>query len=225
MDGAGAGEVRAVGHAAPPGRDTGNGGPAKAFPVRPAHEAKGGGRAVISTLIREPARIAALPTAAGRNQLREKASDLVSRCRKYPTLVSRRWDDVKKMASQSVWLGDDLQPYFSFLLSMTDLCLSTIRLLREALEEPGARKPPGRLGRVAATLGSLRTEVSGVWDWLRPRLPSAVSAPPPKSARSRPAANTSALKRPSPRRAGTLRSRSTSGPGGFAHRPGGRGPF
>jgi hypothetical protein len=123
---------------------------------------------VISTLIREPARIAALrATPAGLRRLRARAPALVLRCQKYPSLMHRRWDDIKKMSSESAWPVEDLQPYFSFLLSMADLCLGMTEALREGLEEArAAASHLLALDGAATSLRSLRAEVSGVWDWL-----------------------------------------------------------
>ena len=134
---------------------------------------------MISTLIREPARIAAMrATPAGLRRLRAKASALVSGCRKYPPLMRSHWDAIQKMAEDSVWPIDDLKPYFSLLLSMIDVCLGTTKARREGLAEAGAdANDLSALDEAATSLRSLRAEVSAGRDWL--------TAPPaPRSLRT-----------------------------------------
>jgi hypothetical protein len=123
---------------------------------------------VISTLLREPARIAALrATPDGLLRLYAEASVRVSQCQKYPVLMRRHWDAIQKMADDIVLPVEDYKPYFSFLLSMIDICLGGTEALREGLEEAGM---PANdltvLDDVTASLRSLRAETSDVWDWM-----------------------------------------------------------
>ena len=134
---------------------------------------------MISTLIREPARIAAMrATPEGLRRLRAKAPALIVQCQKHPPMMRRHWDAIQEMADDSVWPVDDLKPYFSLLLSMIDVCLGTAEALHEGLDEAGAAASDlSALDEAVASLRSLRAEVSAVWDWM--------AAPPPK--RPRPA--------------------------------------
>ena len=129
---------------------------------------------MISTLIREPARIAALrATPDGLRRLRAKAPALVLQCQKYPPRMRRHWGAIQKMADDSVWPVQDLKPYFSLLLSMIDVCLGATESLHEGLEEAqAAANDLSALDDVATALRALRAEASVLWDWL--------AAPPAK---------------------------------------------
>jgi hypothetical protein len=129
---------------------------------------------VISTLIREPARIAALrATPDGLRHLLAEASVRVSQCQKYPAMMRRHWDAVQKMVEDCIWPAEDYKPYFSLLLSMIDVCLSAATALREGLEEAHASASDlTALDETAASLRSLRAEASEFWDWM--------TAPPAK---------------------------------------------
>lgn len=144
---------------------------------------------MISTLIREPARIAAMrATPDGLRRLLAKASARVSQCQKYPPMIRRHWDAIQKMADDTVLPVEDYKPYFSFLLSMTDICLGTTEALHEGLEEAhAAANDLAALDDVTASLRSLRAEASEVWDWM--------TAPPAKRSLRRTAEIRAALAR------------------------------
>ena len=77
------------------------------------------------------------------------------------------------MAENGIWLGEDLKPYFTLVLSITDACLATAEALHEGLAETDAAASDLTVLEQATTaLRSLRAEASGVWDWL--------TAPPEK---------------------------------------------
>jgi hypothetical protein len=142
--------------------------------VRLNHRAKRGGITVISTLIREPARIAAMrATPDGLRRLLAKASARVAQCQKYPAMMRRHWDAVQKMVEDCIWPAEDLKPYFSLLLSMIDVCLGATAALREGLEEAQASANDlTALDETATALRALRAEASEFWDWM--------TAPPAK---------------------------------------------
>ncbi len=90
-------------------------------------------------------------------------------------MMRRHWEAIQKMAEVAVWPVEDLKPYFSLHMSMTDACLGTTEAVREGLEEAGAAAGDlSALDDVASSLRSLRAEVSSIWDWL--------TAPPAKRA-------------------------------------------
>jgi hypothetical protein len=123
---------------------------------------------MISTLIEEPARIASLrETPDGLRRLRAEAPGLVSRCREYPALLRGHWDAIRKMADESVWPVDRLEPYFSFVLSMADIYLDSVEALRQGIDEAGDGVIDGSaLSEVADSVRSLRAEASAVWSFL-----------------------------------------------------------
>lgn len=123
---------------------------------------------MISTLIREPARIAAMrATPDGLLRLRARASALVLQCQKYPPAMHHHWEAIQRMADDSVWPIADLKPYFSLLLSMTDVCLGATEAVHEGLEEAQAHVSDlSTLDDVANSLRSLRSEASAVWEWM-----------------------------------------------------------
>lgn len=129
---------------------------------------------MISTLIEEPARIATLrETPDGLRRLRAEAPDLLTRCREYPALVRGQWDAIRKMADESAWPVDRLEPYFSFLLSMADICLDSVESLRQGVDEAGDGVIDlSALNDVADSVRSVRDEAAAVWRFL--------SAPPAK---------------------------------------------
>jgi hypothetical protein len=129
---------------------------------------------VNSSLFRDAGKIAAMrANLAWLGRLRADGPALLAKCRLYPALARRQWDALKKMAENGVWLGDDLKPYFTLVLSTIDVCLATIEGLRERLEDaPDAAGDISALHEATTTLQALRTEVTGIWDWL--------SAPPEK---------------------------------------------
>lgn len=129
---------------------------------------------MISSLLRDAGRIAAMrANPAWLRRLRAEGPALLVKCRRYPALARRQWDALKKMAENGVWLGDDLKPYFTLVLSTIDVCLATIEALREKLEDAGdAASDVSALKEATAALRTLRAEVSETWDWL--------SAPPEK---------------------------------------------
>jgi hypothetical protein len=146
----------------------------KPFQVRPNHQAIKGDSAVISTLLREPARIAAMrATPDGLRRLLAKASARVSQCQKYPAMMRRHWDAVQKMVEECFWPAEDYKPYFSLLLSMIDVCLGATAALHEGLEEAQASANDlTALDDTTTSLRALRAEASGFWDWM--------TAPPEK---------------------------------------------
>ncbi len=123
---------------------------------------------MISTLIQEPARIASLrETPDGLRRLRAEAPDILARCQEYPALLRGHWDAIQKMADESVWPVDRLEPFFSFLLSMADICLDSVEELRQGLDEAGDGAIDGSaLSDVADSVRSLRAEASAVWSFL-----------------------------------------------------------
>ncbi len=123
---------------------------------------------MISTLIEEPARIASLrETPDGLRRLRAEAPGILSRCQEYPALLRGHWDAIQKMADEAVWPVDRLEPFFSFLLSMADICLDSVEALRQGLDEAGDGTIDGSaLIDVADSVRTLRAEVSAVWDFL-----------------------------------------------------------
>lgn len=123
---------------------------------------------MISTLIEEPARIASLrETPDGLRRLRAEAPGLISRCREYPALLRGHWEAIRKMADESVWPVDRLEPFFSFLLSMADICLDSVEALRQGIDEAGdGTIDESALGDVVDSVRSLRAEVAAAWSFL-----------------------------------------------------------
>ncbi len=77
------------------------------------------------------------------------------------------WVAIQKMADDAVWPVDRLEPFFSFLLSMADICLDSVEELRQGLDEAGDGAIDGSaLSDVADSVRSLRAEVSAVWSFL-----------------------------------------------------------
>ena len=123
---------------------------------------------MISTLIEEPARIALMrETPDGLRRLRAEAPDILSRCQEYPAVLRGHWDAIQKMADESVWPIDRLEPFFTLLLSMADICLDSVEALRQGIDEAGDGAIDGSaLSDVADSVRSLRAEVSAVWGFL-----------------------------------------------------------
>jgi hypothetical protein len=123
---------------------------------------------MIATLIQESARVASMrATAKGRGRLLAAAPDFVALCEKLPAHVRRQWKNLKKLAGKRAWPVGDLKPYFTMVLSFTDLSLGLAEAVHEGLKDARAGSNDlSAVAEVVASLRSLRGEISAVSDMM-----------------------------------------------------------
>jgi hypothetical protein len=120
---------------------------------------------MIATLIQRSARVALLrDTPEGRSRLLAAAPRFVAMCERLPGHVRRQWTNLKKLAGKRAWPLDDLKPYFTTVLSFTDLSLGLVEATRKGLHDAkAARDALSALDEVIASLRFSRDEISAVW--------------------------------------------------------------